>query len=90
MKHNTQILKDAIAEYDLGEPGRRAMWDVIQHDGHLRTCQHNDEVALVKVQQAFYEVTKHVNNWEHCRLADIPFMRRIAALDEIKDWKENA
>lgn len=81
---STKPLRDALAEYDRTQPQRDLMLDEVDNDKDFANYQRECDAALEKVQQAFWEVTKHVNGRHHCALADITFMRKIAELDEVR------
>jgi hypothetical protein len=67
----------ALAEWEAGEPARKAAWDDIETTLDLATCQADDAVALGLVQNAFYKDTYHINGMDHCRLVGIEDIRKM-------------
>ena len=78
MAYSAQPLLDAIAEYDRTAAERNAKWDNASCTLDIFAAEDADRGALIKVQDAFYEVTKDRNRQEDCRRIDIDAMRRLA------------
>ena len=70
----------ALTEYDRTAPERAAAWDAIESQADIEAAQATDKVALLPVQDAFYELTKDRNSLADCRCCDIKFMRSVAKL----------
>jgi hypothetical protein len=71
-------LIDALNAYDLAMLEVNKLWGEVQTERDISTLIHKEEKELEKVQMAFYEVTKDRNSMEHCKLADLDFMRKMA------------
>lgn len=82
---STQPLRDALAEYDAGQPARDAAWDAIESDADFAACCKADGEALRKVQEAFYDLTSDRNTKVNCYHTDLAYLRRIAAKNGIED-----
>lgn len=78
LAYSAQPLIDAIAEYDRTAPERNAKWDNASCTLDIFAAEDADRDALIKVQEAFYEVTKDRNRREDCHRIDIDAMRRLA------------
>ena len=78
LAYSAQPLIDAIAEYDRTAPERNAMWEGASCTLDVFAAEDADRAALIKVQDAFYDVTKDRNRQEDCRRIDIDAMRRLA------------
>lgn len=78
MNHPFKNTIEALAIYDLGLEERQRLWDTAQSEADVDAADAAEKSALTMVQYAFYEDTKHVNSREHCKLADIGFMRLCA------------
>lgn len=76
---STAPLVEALAEYDRTAPARKEMWDSVESNQDVHAAEKADIDALVKVQDAFYEVTKDRNSRASCAQVGLDFMRRIAA-----------
>lgn len=72
-------LINALLEFDRTAPERKALWDKIASSEDFVIAQKADADALIKVQDAFYEVTKQRNSLADCRLATVEFMRHLAS-----------
>ena len=73
----------ALAEYDSGEPARRAVWyGEFATDADDFRAEAADKAALDKVRAAFYQDTKEINSHENCMRVDLGFMRQCAARAE--------
>jgi hypothetical protein len=72
---NTRL---ALLTYELGYWEREADWASVESDLEIERCAANDAAALRKVQEAYYQDTKHINSLENCLLVDLQFMRRMA------------
>lgn len=80
----------ALAVYDAGAAERSGMWDQVQTNEDVAVIEREENKALRLVQDAFFKDTKHINSREHCRRADLAFMRRMAALptESVAYYKE--
>lgn len=81
LMYSTKPLVAALEEFDRTAPERAALWDKIETNEDVVVAEKADQDALIKVQQAFWEVTKDRNSRENCACVDISFARKIAALD---------
>lgn len=68
----------ALAVYDAGAAERAAAWDEIETNEDVATAEALDASAKRRVQEAFYEDTKHINSLENCLRIDVESIRRIA------------
>lgn len=80
-KNSVQPLVDALSEYDRTRPEREKLWDDVESNEDVAIAEKADKDALVKVQEAFYQVTKNRNSREHCARVDIDFARQVAAIE---------
>ncbi len=80
---STAPLQEAIVEFDAGEPARREALRHCETIEQVDACVAQDEAALNKVREAFFVVTQDRNSRVNAMMAEIHFMRRIAALGEI-------
>lgn len=75
---STQVLRDAIIEYDRTEAARMKLFEDIVNDKEFAEWEAVERAALEKVQQAFWEVTKRFNGRSACAMVNIEFMRRMS------------
>ena len=72
---SAQPLIDAIAEYDRTAPERNTMWEGASCTLDVIAAEDADRAALIKVQDAFYDVTKDRNRQEpmitNCSIATL-------------------
>jgi hypothetical protein len=71
---------DALAEYDASEADRESLFNGITDENSFNAWQSAQNLALEKVQEAFFQVTSNINSREHCRLVDVQFCRKVAAI----------
>lgn len=77
-----QALRDAVAEFDRTQPERERAWNQVACSNDIHFALRADDKALSAVQDAFYNLTRHINSRSNCELVGIDFMRRIAALED--------
>lgn len=75
-------LKTALAEYDRTAVERQHKWDTVESSDDVDAADQADKDALVKVQDAFFEVTRDRNSRDNCGLADIASIREYANLKQ--------
>ena len=68
----------ALIQYDAGIAARQLAWDTVQTNADVDAAVARGELALRAVQDAFHLDTHDINSKDHCRLADLAFMRRMA------------
>lgn len=88
MSRSTQPLKDALAEYDASQHDRDLAWASAMTGRAIERCIDSDVAAMRKVREAFYELTSDRNSLASAMLADLGFIRRIAAMDEIAETQK--
>ncbi len=72
----------ALAEYDkTAVPKLEVLFDRIITFGDYEKWETAERDARVLVQRAFYEDTKDLNDWSHCKMVSIWDARRIASHD---------
>jgi hypothetical protein len=59
---------EALEEWCAGRSWRKAQWDAVQDNAGVQKAQDAEDLACEKVQEAFYEDTKHINSRDHCKL----------------------
>jgi len=69
--------RKALTEYDRTQYVRDMLLDRANTDRHIAEWQAACDAALLEVQQAFFEDTKHVNSMDHCKYADITWLRSL-------------
>jgi hypothetical protein len=84
---STQALREAIAEYDASATARGNAWAFVASNEDVLACIEADNDALDKVREAFWQLTSDRNSREHAYLADMTFMRKIAELDGLEEFK---
>lgn len=77
-KRSFENTRQALIEYDAGKPARDTAWNRVETNDDVTACENADKLALRKVQQAFHKDTSDINSLDHCYLADMDFMRRMA------------
>lgn len=80
---STALVRNALAEFDTGEPACAAAWLVVQTNEDCIACEAADCAALAKAREAFFDITHDRNSKHNAMMADLFFMRRIAALGKI-------
>lgn len=53
-------------------------WDEVQTESDVYMLIRQESELLTQVRLAFWQATKDRNNWNHCRVVDIGFIRQIA------------
>lgn len=71
----------ALEIYDRSAAARAQAWQDVETEADVTKAHTADTVALIEVQEAFWQDTKHINSRQNCALADLDFMRRMAKAD---------
>ena len=66
-----QPVIDALEEYVKTSPQRTAMINAACNDADIIKWKEAEAIALGKVQQAYYEVTKAINSRQKCNLISL-------------------
>lgn len=74
-----QPLIDALEHYDHAMPERDKLWAAIDDEDSFQKASRASYVALVLVQDAFWQCTKHINARERCSLITIEDARRTVS-----------
>ena len=69
----------AMDRYDAGEAERDAMIRAAKSHEDVHAWRKAEAEALESVQQAFFEDTSDRNSRDHCRFADIKWIRGLLA-----------
>jgi hypothetical protein len=75
--------RQAMVIWKMTEYGRQKAWDSVLNEQDVLDCQQDDEAARLEVATAFHEDTKHVNNWDKCKLVSVLDVQRM-----IDRWDE--
>lgn len=69
--------RKALAEFDAAAPVRELAWEAAKTTRQARLAQHADAQAQMRVQDAFFEDTKHYNTHEVCRATSVKLIREL-------------
>jgi hypothetical protein len=83
LAYSVAPLVEALNEYDRTAQERQRQWDTVRTEKEVSQAELADGIALQKVQDAFYEVTKDRNSRDNCRRCGLPFMRKVARMSTI-------
>ena len=67
--------KAALEEYDASLPSRDKLLDNVRSDADVVKWNREEQIALDKVREAFYEDSKDRNSRSNCMLVDLPTLR---------------
>jgi len=77
MKLKLPHTRKALAEYDRTQHVRDWLCDRVSTDQDVKDWQAACNAAIAEVQEAFYQDTKDRNSRDHCKYADITWMRSL-------------